>query len=96
MDMKKTTQQWMFPCSLLAEFFANVRKWLKEINSSESVEKILIGNKCDLVNERRVSYEDAKEMADDMGISYLETSAKSSTNVSESFLNLATTVKENL
>eukprot|EP01129_Flabellula_baltica_P002325 TRINITY_DN12144_c0_g1_i1.p1 TRINITY_DN12144_c0_g1~~TRINITY_DN12144_c0_g1_i1.p1 ORF type:complete len:222 (-),score=47.02 TRINITY_DN12144_c0_g1_i1:6-617(-) len=76
--------------------FANVRKWLQEINrySSEDVTKILVGNKCDLVSERKVSYEDAKELADELGLTFLETSAKNATNVDESFHHTARAIKQ--
>jgi len=76
--------------------FANVRKWLQEINryASENVQKILVGNKCDLVSERKVSYEDAKELADELGVTFLETSAKNATNVDVAFENMAKAIKE--
>jgi len=76
--------------------FGNVRKWLQEINryASENVQKILVGNKCDLVSERKVSYEDAKELADELGVMFLETSAKNSTNVNVAFEQMAKKIKE--
>jgi len=76
--------------------FANVRKWLQEINryASENVQKILVGNKCDLVSERKVSFEDAKELADELGVTFLETSAKNATNVEVAFENMAKSIKE--
>lgn len=37
---------------------------------------MLVGNKSDLDTEREVEYEKAKEVADKIGISYCETSAK--------------------
>jgi len=50
--------------------FVSVRKWLQEINryANENVQKILIGNKCDLENERKVSYEEAKGFAEELGL----------------------------
>lgn len=38
----------------------------------------------------------AKEFADSMGISFIETSAKQSTNVQEAFLTMAAQIKERL
>jgi len=52
------------------------------------VYKFLVGNKCDLVEKRKVSYEQAKDFADQYGLKYMETSAKSSENVSESFITM--------
>jgi hypothetical protein len=44
------------------ETFNNVQKWLQEIDryACENVHKLLVGNKCDLANERKVQYEQAK------------------------------------
>ena len=50
---------------------------------------ILVGNKQDLENERKVSYNEAKELADSWGISYIETSAKTNFNCKEAFEILA-------
>lgn len=45
-----------------AESFANIKQWLHEIDkyAGENVNKILIGNKCDLSSKRAVSYEQGK------------------------------------
>lgn len=37
----------------------------------------LIGNKSDLEAQREISYEEAKQFADDNGLMFVETSAKS-------------------
>jgi len=44
------------------ESFNNVKQWLNEIDryASENVNKLLVGNKCDLAENRVVSYEDGK------------------------------------
>lgn len=44
------------------ESFNNVRQWLNEIDryASENVNKLLVGNKCDLADNRAVSYDTAK------------------------------------
>lgn len=75
--------------------FNNVKMWLSEIerHASPSVNKLLIGNKIDLGNKREVSYEEGKDFADSMGMSYLETSAKSGDNVEQVFIKLASEIK---
>ena len=55
----------------------------------ENVNKLLVGNKCDLTNKKVVDYSSAKEYADQLGIPFLETSAKNATNVENAFLTLA-------
>jgi Ras-related protein Rab-1A len=80
------------------ETFSNVQKWLQEIDryACENVHKLLVGNKCDLVSERKVSTEDAKEFADQLNLNFLETSAKDSTNVEDAFTKMAIAIKEKL
>merc|ERR1712083_782831 len=77
------------------ESFNNVRQWLFEIDrlASEHVNKLLVGNKSDLVNKRVVTTETAKEFAEGLDIPFLETSAKNATNVEESFLTMAAQIK---
>ena len=49
----------------------------------ENVNKLLVGNKCDLTDKKVVDYTSAKEYADQLGIPFLETSAKNATNVEQ-------------
>ena len=51
--------------------------------------KILVGNKCDLDEKRQVSYEQGKEFADNHGMKFLETSAKTAFNVGDSFISMS-------
>lgn len=76
--------------------FTNVKQWLQEIDryASESVQKLLVGNKSDLTQKKVVDYGAAREFADSLGIPLLETSAKSSTNVEQAFLTMAKKIKE--
>ena len=78
--------------------FANIKKWLREIDASAgaSVQKLLVGNKSELVNERTISTEVGKSLAGSLNIRFVETSAKSSTNVEEVFLLMANDVLENV
>ena len=76
--------------------FNNVKTWLQEIDryASEGVSKLLVGNKSDLGVKRVVEYASAKEYADGLGIPFLETSAKASTNVEQAFLTMAKQIKD--
>jgi len=76
--------------------FNNVKQWLGEIDryACQSVNKLLVGNKADLVEKKVVEYNEAKEFADSLGISFLETSAKSAHNVEEAFLTMTRQIKE--
>jgi len=76
--------------------FNNVKQWLGEIDryACQSVNKLLAGNKADLVEKKVVDFNEAKEFADSLGISFLETSAKSAQNVDEAFLTMTRQIKE--
>ena len=67
--------------------FKNLENWLIEIekNAQEKVLKILIGNKCDLTDDREISTEEGKAFALRNGMEFMETSAKMNTNVTEAF-----------
>jgi len=75
--------------------FQNVKHWLQEIDkyANEGVLKLLVGNKCDLTSKKVVSYDEAKELADSLGIGFLETSARNAENVERAFNSLAADIK---
>ena len=79
--------------------FSNVANWMRQIdqNAADNVNRILIGNKCDVSSdERRVTYEQGKQLADEYGIKFFETSAKVNTNVESSFMAIARDIVERL
>ena len=53
------------------ESFHNVKQWMGEIDryACENVNKLLVGNKCDLRDEKRVDSATAKEFAENMEVS---------------------------
>ncbi|KAM6309225.1 ras-related protein Rab-13 [Podargus strigoides] len=71
--------------------FENIQNWMKSIkeNASAGVERLLIGNKCDMEGKRKVQRDEAEKLAKEHGIRFFETSAKSSVNVEEAFSTLA-------
>jgi len=78
------------------ESFSNVKHWMQEIEkyASDSVNKLLVGNKNDLASKKVVSYDEAKELADSLGIRFLETSAKNAHNVEQAFQVMAGEIKK--
>eukprot|EP01124_Arcella_intermedia_P035574 TRINITY_DN9100_c0_g1_i1.p1 TRINITY_DN9100_c0_g1~~TRINITY_DN9100_c0_g1_i1.p1 ORF type:complete len:192 (-),score=39.87 TRINITY_DN9100_c0_g1_i1:41-616(-) len=80
------------------ESFKDLQKYLQEVDryACKNVSKLLVGCKCDLVDERVVSTQEAQEFADELNLEYIETSAKSGSNVEEAFVRLATIVKNHL
>jgi GTPase SAR1 family protein len=69
--------------------FDDVEKWFDEIRKYEpNVNIVLVGNKNDLNEKRKVSFEDSKKLADKLQIPYFETSAKEGVGVNETFYKL--------
>ncbi|XP_036339926.1 ras-related protein Rab-43 isoform X1 [Rhagoletis pomonella] len=77
--------------------FSNLQKWIEEVRryTASNVLLILIGNKCDLEEEREVDFEEAKQMCQYIPeiLFVMETSAKQNTNVEDAFVCLATELK---
>jgi len=71
--------------------FDNIAKWLRNIDehANEDVEKMILGNKCDMQDKRVVSKERGETIAREHGIRFLETSAKANINIDRAFLDLA-------
>ena len=66
--------------------FNNVKNWLNEIEKNvNGIFIILVGNKCDLNDNRTISYENAEIFAKENNMFYIETSAKNNINVSKLF-----------
>jgi len=67
--------------------FENLNSWLIEIekNANKNVYKLLIGNKSDLEEKRKVTYQEGKDFATSNGMQFMETSAKTASKVQEAF-----------
>lgn len=78
--------------------FSNIRNWFSNIeqHASEGVNKILIGNKCDMPDKKVISKDQGQALADEFGIKFLETSAKSNIGVEEAFFSIARDIKKRM
>jgi len=78
--------------------FDNIRKWIQDVGTyaEQSVNIVLIGNKCDLSERRSISTEDGARLAKEYGIAFFETSAKQDINVQEAFGHLVKLVSDRL
>ena len=71
------------------ESFESIENWIENFNKfcNPNIEKIilLIGNKCDLGIDRKISYEEAENYSRVNNLLYYETSAKDDINIHEVF-----------
>ncbi|MFX1329752.1 MAG: Rab family GTPase [Promethearchaeota archaeon] len=70
--------------------FDNIDFWVEKLKElSGEIPFMILGNKVDRNDERKVKIEEAKEKAKKYKVNYLETSAKLNENVDEAFESLA-------
>lgn len=69
------------------ENFEHLPNWIEEIksNSKGDIPILLIGNKCELLNERMVRYSDIEDFTKKYNYYYMETSAKSEEKADDCF-----------
>jgi len=75
--------------------FDSIRNWIRNIeeHASSDVERMLIGNKCDMNDKRQVSKERGEKLAIEYGMKCMETSAKLNENIENAFFTLARDIK---
>lgn len=80
------------------ESFAHLEKWLQETRqfANPNIAITIVGNKADLNAKRVVRYDEAKNFATEMGLTYVEASAKSADGVDEAFRITASAILEKL
>lgn len=85
-------------CTNTIFFYLDIRTWFSNVeqHATEGVNKILIGNKCDWEEKRAVSTEQGQALADELGIPFMEVSAKSNINVDKAFYSLAGDIKKRI
>jgi len=76
--------------------FRHIGKWLEEArqNGNQNMTIVLIGNKCDLEHRRQVPAEEGAKFAQENGLLFIETSAKTAFNVEEAFVKPAQHIYE--
>lgn len=74
----------------IQESFLNVSSWIKEVekHSGEDVTIMVLANKADVEEEAEVSEADIKKFEEEYKLKVIKTSAKTGTNVDESFLEM--------
>ncbi|XP_053191473.1 ras-related protein Rab-15 [Scomber japonicus] len=67
--------------------YLHIAKWISDVEeyAPEKVQRILVGNKSDEEPMRRVTKTEGSKLAGHYGMDFFETSASSSSNISESF-----------
>ena len=69
--------------------FESITNWIKSLKDAINLEKIslvIIGNKCDVLQEeRKVTEEMKRKLEEEIGMKIIETSAKNNINIEEAF-----------
>jgi GTPase SAR1 family protein len=75
-----------------ADTFGRAKSWIKELQRQANPDIIiaLVANKSDLASKRVVSAEEAQAYADENGLLFMETSAKTGVNVNDIFVAIGT------
>lgn len=78
--------------------FSNIRNWIRNIeqHAAANVNKVLIGNKADMTQDKKVETTRGQALADEYGIKFFEASAKTNLNVVEAFTSIAIDIKKRL
>ena len=66
--------------------FDRVKFWVNEVKKHPEIKTnvVIVGTKCDIL-DREVTEEEGKKLADELGVKYFETSAKTGYNVNEAY-----------
>ena len=78
--------------------FDSVREWIEECKyyTNDKIHLVLVGNKQDLNEERKVSYIEGKSLADEYGMVFFESSALTGYNINEIFYDSCRQINEKI
>jgi len=80
------------------ESFQSVNKWTEQFSNGctyDSASILVLGTKSDLTEQRQVSFEEGKALAEQLGHDYMECSSKTKHNVDEVFTYIAKKIMSN-
>lgn len=68
--------------------FSNIPHWIRQIKlyAAENVAMVLLGNKCDIIDEKNVSMVKIEKLCSEYSLKYIETSAKTNNNIEKAFM----------
>lgn len=77
-----------------ADSFTKAKSWVKELQRQANPNMViaLAGNKADLAAKRQVATQEVVGYAEEQGLLFMETSAKTAMNVNEIFMEIARTL----
>lgn len=77
--------------------FSNIKQWLSTVNqhANDEAQLLLVGNKSDM-DTRAVTYEQGEALSKELGLPFVEASAKNDDNVNEIFFTLAKLIQEKI
>ena len=77
--------------------FDQVKTWIEYVKaySNTEINIVIVGTKCDRL-DRKVTEEEGKKLADELGVRYFETSAKTGYNVNEAYNFLIKEIIDNI
>jgi len=70
-----------------------IKEQISRVRDFEKVPMVLVGNKADLDQERRISFEEGEELARTFNVPFFEVSAKSRLNIENAFFQLVREIK---
>ena len=80
------------------ESFNSIKEWIEDCQNyaNKNIHMVLVGNKIDLNEERKISKEEGKELAKEYVMDFYETSAKTGENIEDIFFGLCELISNNI